>query len=308
MRPARIILIVVALLAGGLAAWLATRGGSPEPAPQAVAVQAPGTQVLAAKVAIGMAERLTADNVEWIEWPDNALRPDYVTIDAMPDAPKELSGSVARFEFFAGEPIRDIKLVHSDQGYLSAVLEKGKRGVSIKVTDTSASGGFIVPNDRVDIVLTQKSTGGEISRTLLSNVKILALGQRLGEVGGTGAPSDPDNPRAEIFDGDTIATVELSPAEAETLINAANLGSLSLVLRSIADFNETGEAVQASNQAVRVIRFGNESAVMTGNLTAAGDTADAAPAPVTIDPAVFTPPVSGALPNDTTPVEPALTE
>jgi pilus assembly protein CpaB len=304
MRPARIILILVALLAGGLAAWLATRGGSPEPTPQVVeAVQVPGTQVLAAKVAIGMAERLTPENVEWIEWPENALRPDYVTIDDMPDATTELAGSVARFEFFAGEPIRDIKLVHSDQGYLSAVLEKGKRGVSIGVSSASSSGGFIVPNDRVDIILTQKTPGGEISRTLLSNVKILALGQRLGEVGGTGAPADPENPRAEIFDGGTIATLELSPSDAETLITATTLGSLSLVLRSIADFNETNEVVNASNQSIRVIRFGNESAVMTGQTTK-NDTPAAAP--VTIDPAVYTPTVAGALPIDTTPPEPAV--
>lgn len=267
MRPARIILLVVALVAGGLAAWLATRGGSPEPTPQVVeVVQSPGTQVLTAKEAIGVAERLTADNVEWIDWPENAVRPDYVTIDAMPDAPTDLAGAVARFEFFPGEPIREIKLVRADQGYLSAVLEKGKRGVSIPVADVSASGGFIVPNDRVDIILTQDAPGGQISRTLLSNVKVLALGSRLGEVGGTGGPADPENPRAEQFGGGTIATLELAPSEAETLINATSLGGLSLVLRSVADFNDTNEVVQASNQSIRVIRFGNESAVMTGNI------------------------------------------
>ena len=82
MRPARIILIVVALLAGGLAAWLATRGGSPEPTPQVVeVVQSPTTQVLAAKDAIGVAERLSPDNVEWMDWPESAVRDDYVTID-----------------------------------------------------------------------------------------------------------------------------------------------------------------------------------------------------------------------------------
>jgi pilus assembly protein CpaB len=304
MRPARIILIVVALLAGGLAAWLATRGGSPEPAPQVVeVVQMPGTQVLVAKQPIGVAERLTPENVEWLDWPENAVRPDYVTIDAMPDAPTALTGSVARFEFFPGEPIREMKLVKTDQGYLSAILEKGRRGVSIAVTDVSASGGFIVPNDRVDIVLTQESTEGEISRTLLSNVKVLALGQRLGEVGGTGAPADPENPRAEQFGGQTIATVELTPAEAETLINASAIGDLSLVLRSISDFNEVGSTVQASNQAIRVIRFGTESAVMTGNL--AGGDSNGNP-PATVDPAAFNPaPVSP--PVISSPAEPAAT-
>lgn len=306
MRPARIILLLVALLAGGLAAWLATRGGSPAPAPQVVEVaQAPTTQVLAASKPIGVAERLNPDNLEWIEWPETAVRPDYVTIAAMPDATDQLTGAVARFEFFPGEPIREVKLVRADQGYLSAVLEKGKRGVSFSVDSVSASGGFIVPNDRVDIILTQGSGSGEISRTLLSNVKVLALGSRLGEVGGTGAPADPENPRAEQFAGGITATVELAPAEAETLINATNLGRLSLVLRSVADFNETNEMVQASNQSIRVIRFGNESAVMTGNIGPA-DTPAPAVAPAAFNPAGAIAPMPGAITIDTTQVPAAI--
>jgi pilus assembly protein CpaB len=296
MRPARIILLVVALVAGGLAAWLATRGGGPAPATQVVeVVQSPGTQILTARQAIGVAERLTEDNVEWIDWPENAVRPDYVTIDAMPDAPTDLAGAVARFEFFPGEPIREIKLVRADQGYLSAVLEKGKRGVSFPIVDVSASGGFIVPNDRVDVILTQDAPGGQISRTLLSNVKVLALGRRLGEVGGTGAGADPENPRAEQFDGGTIATVELAPAEAETLINATSLGTLSLVLRSVADFNDSNELVQASNQSIRVIRFGSESAVMTGSITSPNASASTSVAPAAFTPApLAVAPIAGA--------------
>ena len=154
--------------------------------------------MLVAKDAIGVAERLSADNVEWIDWPESAVRDDYVTIDAMPDAPTELAGAVARFEFFPGEPIRELKLVRADQGYLSAVLEKGKRGVSFAVDRTSRPrAASSSPTTSVDIILTQDVRGGQVSRTLLSNVKVLALGQRLGEVGGTGAPADPENPRAE---------------------------------------------------------------------------------------------------------------
>ena len=76
-----------------------------------------------------------------------------------------------------------------------------------------------------------------------------------------------------------------TPAEAETLINATAIGTLSLVLRSIADFNDTTEAVQASNQTIRVIRFGSESTVMTGNIGGSTDT----PAAATVDPAVLHP-------------------
>src|SRR5690554_531878 len=135
MKPAQIVLLLVALLAGGLAAYLATRGEAPAPtAPTQVQVaEAPKTQILVAKSPIGVAQRLTLDNVQWQDWPQSAVRDDYVTIAGMPDAPAELAGAVARFEIFAGEPIREAKLVRADQGYLSAVLDKGKRGVSIPI-------------------------------------------------------------------------------------------------------------------------------------------------------------------------------
>lgn len=295
MRPARIILLVVALLAGGLAAFLATRGGTPEPVPEvAQVVEAAGTKVLTAKVPIGVAERLSAENVEWLDWPQSAVQPDYVTIDAMPNAPTELAGSVARFEFFPGEPIRQVKLVHADEGYLSAVLEQGKRGISIAVTGAAASGGFIVPNDRVDVVLTRGSSGAQVSETILSNVKVLAIGRRLGQVGTTGAPADPEDPKQEVFD-QAIATLELDPGQGETLINASQSGSLSLALRSMADFNQTVEEVrQASNQSVRVIRYGAETNVMSGNAPPPAQ-------PATVDPAAFNVPVYTPTPQVSAP-------
>ena len=94
---------------------------------------------------IGVGERLSAETVEWQDWPEGAVRPEYITIAAMPDALDQLAGAVARFEIFPGEPILEQKLVHSDQGYLSAVLEKGKRGVSIAVSAASASAASSSP-------------------------------------------------------------------------------------------------------------------------------------------------------------------
>src|SRR5690606_27119925 len=107
MRPARIVLLVVALVAGGLAAFLVTRGGTPAP-PQAEVttqlIEEAKTQVLVAKVPIGVGERLSAAVLEWQDWPQGALRAEYVTITAMPNAPPDLKDAVARFEFFPGEP------------------------------------------------------------------------------------------------------------------------------------------------------------------------------------------------------------
>ncbi|RUT28196.1 Flp pilus assembly protein CpaB [Arsenicitalea aurantiaca] len=266
MKPARILLLLIAIAAGGLAAWLATRGDRPEPETTIVTEvrEEPRTQILVASRAIGVGERLRPEMLSWQDWPEGAVRPEYVTVSANPEAREELTNTVARFEIFIGEPIREQKLVRSDQGYLSAVLEQGKRGVSIGVTPASGSGGFIVPNDRVDVVLTRSTPAGEISETILQNVKVLALGARLGETGTTGAPADPNNPRAEMFAGATIATLELDPRQSEAVINAAAIGQLSLVLRSIIDFREETQGAVAqrqTSQSIRVIRYGQDTNV-----------------------------------------------
>lgn len=273
MRPARIILLLVAVVAGGLAFILVTRGGG-EPVDQQVTTQVveeAKTQILVARTAVGIGERLNAETLEWQDWPESALRPEYVTIAAMPDAPTELTGAVARFEFFPGEPIREAKLVRADQGYLSAVLEEGKRGVSVNVTAASSAGGFVVPNDHVDVVLTSATATGQTSEVILSDVRVLAIGKRLGEMGASGGNVEGDgtSPVPVTFDDAAIATLELDPVEAETLINATTRGQLSLTLRSVADFNrvDSDRRGPAANQAVRIIRYGKEQSVMAGSTT-----------------------------------------
>lgn len=283
MKPSRIVLLLVAILAGGLAAFLAMRPEAPRQ--EAVAppqiVEEAREEILVAIAPIGVGQRLSETTVQWQGWPAGAVREDYITRTQAPDALAEVTGAVARFEIFPGDPIGETKLVRAEQGYLSAVLEKGKRGISIAVTADSASGGYIVPNDHVDVVLTRSGPDGQISETILRNVKVLAIGHRLGETGTTGAPADPENPRTEIFSDLAIATLELDLAQGELIINASKTGTLSLALRSIADFqmDPSEAAAPPNNRAVRIIKFGAESSVM------AGTNAN----PVSVDPANFAP-------------------
>jgi pilus assembly protein CpaB len=273
MRPARIVLLLVALVAGSLAAFLVMRGSRP-PAPttevRTEVVQEAKTQILVARAPIGVGERLNPERVEWQDWPEGALRTEYVTVSAMPDAPEQLTGAVARFEFFPGEPIREAKLVRADQGYLSAVLSPGKRGVSVTVSAASSAGGFVVPNDHVDVLLTTSTEMGQRSEVILSNVRVLALGKRLGEMGVSGGDETgaEDSPNPTTFNDSTIATLELDPAQAETLVNASTRGRLSLTLRSVADFNRVETGVP-TNQAVRLIRYGREQSVLAGSAMSA---------------------------------------
>lgn len=262
MKPARILLIVVAIVAGGLAAFLATRGNNPRPQQETATVELQRearAQVLVANRAIGLGQRLTEADVGWQDWPEGALRSEFITASAVPDAPQQVAGSVARFEFFPGEPIREAKLVNSTQGYLSAVIGQGMRAVSVAVNPDSASGGYIVPNDRVDIVLTR--SGGDYSETILSNIRVLAIGTRLGEAGTTGGQVDPDNPSSQVFESAEIATLEVTPAQSETILQSGSIGRLTLVLRSVADFGQTVADDNSGSQTVRLVRYGQSQSI-----------------------------------------------
>lgn len=295
MRVSRIVLVLVALIAGGLAAFLALGNAFNQPAPEQPAVQVaqtPHDQVLIAKTDIGIGERLGVSNLEWQDWPQNSLQPGYITSSQTPQAIADMKDTVARFELFKGEPVQQAKLVHSSQGYLSAVLDKGMRGVSISVAAEAASGGFIVPNDHVDIILTRTGPTGQTSEVLLSNVRVLAINTRLGETGKTGGTDDSaqaegDGPKSQIFAGGAIATLELDPLQTETVINGASLGKLSLALRSIVDFAQAtnDDANLKRNAPIRLIRYGQEASVMAGQAASAGDSAQA-----TVNPAAYQPP------------------
>lgn len=264
MKPARLLLLLIAVFAGGLAAFLATRGD----APQTQTAQTTGTNtntqmdhVLVAKATLGIGQRLTPADLRWQKWPQDALQAEYITKANTPEAPKQLEGTVARFEIFAGEPINTAKLVRSDQGYLSAVLSKGKRAISLEVTPQTAAGGFIVPNDRVDVVKTVSTPGGQSTQILLENVRVLAIDRRLGEKGDS-AKQATDGPPT-TFDTKAIATLEVDPSQAEAVIGADKQGNLTLALRSILDYSEPVTLLGGNGDAnqIRMIRFGQESVI-----------------------------------------------
>ena len=256
----RLLLLGVALLAGGVAAFLAVHHDEPAPVatvPVEAVKPAPTTQILVAKTAIGTGQRLAPAMLEWQDWPEATLRPDYINIATTPDAMADMVKSVARGEFFPGEPIRAQKLTDAGHGFLSAILDSGKRGVSVPVSAEAASGGFIVPNDHVDVVLTRDSAGGQMSETILTNVRILAINTNLGGNGasadGGGKTDGTTDPAAQAFAGSATATLELSPPQAETIINSTSLGKLSLMLRPTTDDEDAGAAAErTANAAIRL--------------------------------------------------------
>lgn len=305
MKPARIIVICIAAVAAIGLALVVRAMGSPSGQPAAVAAAEPAetrpmAKVLVAAKDLQPGQRLTEADMEWKDWPVDEVNPVFITDGSVPvpgaAAPTEATtaderpegavasvtraatdlatggakadyvGSVVREPILAGEPIVMRKIVRAgDSGYMAAYLEPGMRAMAIRVTVETAAGGFILPGDRVDVVLTRETnlsnagaTEGERSKftsaTVMQNIKVLAIDQstRAG-----------DDEQAVIG---ATATLEVGPRDAETLALAKSEGELSLVLRSYADTGGPSGAVaparRMQSSAVRVYRGGAPEVVV----------------------------------------------
>src|SRR5665213_1285649 len=234
MYTARIVVLTIALSAGGVAAYLAS-GSDNKPAPAAPAAQLQTVDVLVAKSDIGLGQTVKPEDLQWQSWPAATASSTFIRRTDRPDATTQIAGSIVRAPFIAGEPIRELKLVRADgSGFMAAILPSGMRAVSTDISPETGAGGFILPNDRVDVILSKHdknpdahagSTDVVNSETVLTNIRVLAIDQ---------APKEKDGQNSVI--GKTV-TLELKPEQAETLMRARQSGTLSLSLRSIADVN-----------------------------------------------------------------------
>jgi pilus assembly protein CpaB len=249
MKTARIVVLAIAIGAGGVAAYLAS--GSDAPAPVAVAPvpQIPTVDVLIAKGDIPLGKTVTPDDLQWQTWPDTAASSSFIRRSDRPDATTQITGSIARAPFVGGEPIREVKLVKANgSGFMAAVLPQGMRAVSTEISPETGAGGFIRPNDRVDVILSKRDKNGPVevitSEVVMSNVRVLAIDQ---------APKERDGQNSVV--GKT-ATLELRPDQAELLARAHQLGSLSLALRSIADISTPDDKPSGGDKKLVVIYRG----------------------------------------------------
>jgi len=304
MKPARIIVICVAAVAAIGLALVVRAMGSPSNSPTAVAAAAvvptrPMAKVLVAAKDLQPGQRLTESDLTWKDWPVDEVNPAFITDGTTPlpsaeaaegatsaaarpegavasvtraatnlatgGAKADYIGSVVREPILAGEPIVSRKIVRAgDSGYMAAYLEPGMRAMAIRVTVETAAGGFILPGDRVDVLLTRETNLSNVgaqegdrskfaSSTVMQNIKVLAIDQstRAG-----------DDEQAVVG---ATATLEVGPRDAEALALAKSEGELSLVLRSYADTGgPSGRVAPVARQssAVRIYRGGAPEVVV----------------------------------------------
>jgi pilus assembly protein CpaB len=263
MNRARIVVLAIAVGAGGIAAYLAS-GSDDRPAPAAPAAQLPTVDVLVAKSDIGLGQTVTPEDMIWQTWPTASASTTFIRRSERPEATTQIAGSIARSPFIAGEPIREPKLVKGNgSGFMAAILPTGMRAISTEISPETGAGGFILPNDRVDVILSKRERNAAVpgapeavnSEIILSNIRVLAIDQ---------APKEKDGQNSVV--GKTV-TLELKPEQAETLARARQTGTLQLALRSIADIhmveNKTDDQSSKRGETINVVRFGISSPTST---------------------------------------------
>ncbi|MET3593334.1 pilus assembly protein CpaB [Mesorhizobium shonense] len=265
MPASRLIILGVAVAAAGGAGYVAKNMVAAPPkvvveAPKQPAIALQDVLVLSGDVAMGSQ---LGDNISWERWPASGVNANFITRAAEPDAVEKLKGSVARVAMYTGEPLRRSKLVGEGQSFMSSILPSGMRAVATAISADTSAGGFILPNDFVDVIMTRRGDTGNggsgfNTETILKNIRVLAIDQTIQE--------DEEGKKTRV--GQT-ATLELTPQQAEIITVAQQMADrLTLALRPIVDANEKslGEADYLVNGngrrgTVRLIKSGEVSEV-----------------------------------------------
>lgn len=256
MKPARIVVLGIAIVAAGAAAMLMSRPAAP---PETVVVERKASvrtsDVLVAAADLPVGTVIKEGDLRWQPWPADYMPTGSVTRG---DSEKlaDFTGSIVRSGFLVGEPIRQEKLVKANSNaFMAAILPPGMRAMAISIDSrgSSSAGGFVLPNDRVDIIKTYRDddagkAGGDAqgTETILQNVRVLAIGQNVQEKNGE-----------KVVTGET-ATLEVTLPQAEMLALAQKTGQLSFALRSLADASKPAEMRESKDDDMNLtlIRYG----------------------------------------------------
>ncbi|MEM7662526.1 MAG: Flp pilus assembly protein CpaB [Pseudomonadota bacterium] len=249
MSPFRILILLIAAGAAMGVAFLVRSATSAPAAAVSTEVQVETVQelvevseleVLVASRDLRVGEVMTPEDFRWALWPEQEINPNFMVKTDGTDTITDLSGMIVRQYIYEREPIIKQRIVErGDTSVLAALVSPGMRAVSMEISAETASGGFILPDDRVDVILTYETERftreGVIeeveSVVIIENARILAIDQ--------GLRTEDDT---STLVGST-ATLELSADDAALVAYGEREGTLSLALRSMVDAVQAGDTV-----------------------------------------------------------------
>lgn len=217
MKGRTLLTLLISLLIAGVAAyaantWISKRLGT-------ATVEKPEMiQVVAAAVDIPVGTKIEAAQLKMLSLPsETPVAGSFDSIEAV-------VGMVTPQPVFSGEILMERRLVGDISGSaLAAVIEPGKRAMTVRVNDVIGVAGFLAPGSRVDIVgIKRGSNRSSVSKTLIENLKVLAVDQTVAK-----EKNEPTIVRA--------VTLEVTPKQAELLGKATAEGKVQLTLRNPKD-------------------------------------------------------------------------
>lgn len=253
MDVRRLIFLGIAIFLAGAIAFSVRSAAKPAPAQEAAAPKKELPSVLVAKNNLPAGSFVQPDQLTWVNWPSDNISPSYMKKGEK--TADEFAGAVVRSGIAAGEPITEGRIVKpNDRGFMAAVLTPGMRAVSVQINETTGISGFVFPGDRVDVILTQniRQEGDntrvrKASETILTDVRVLGVDQRV----------DDQKPEAKPA---KTATLEVTPKQAEKIALIADMGRLSLSLRSLG--NETDDEKLAQEQNRRSFMWDSDASAL----------------------------------------------
>jgi pilus assembly protein CpaB len=246
--------LIIAIIVAAIAAFAVLKmAGNEQPAPtpeQPQAQQSKTVNVYIAAKPITIGATITEDMVGVQPWPE------HLTVDGfvIADGKNNVVGMVARGQYQQNEPLMNAKLANpSDPNFLAGELPAGMRVVTIPINEVDGIAGFVFPGDHVDLIFTHdvdkwvtppsqkhlNASGGAsetsipekvkvtVTETLLTNVKVLAVDQRATGAGSTDKNGNLVIPRS--------ASLMVSQSDAQRVRLAQKTGTVSMVLRALAD-------------------------------------------------------------------------
>lgn len=178
--------------------------------------------LVVASIPLPLGTRLDASNTRVIQWPANHQ------VGGMFSKQEDIMNRAIITALAENEPVLESKLAPKESGAgLSATIPEGMRGVAVAVNEVVGVAGFVIPGTMVDVLVTGRPVGnavsGDITRTVLENVRVLAAGQKI-EHDREGKPQ-------------TVAVITLlvTPDEASKLVMASTDGRIQLALRNTVD-------------------------------------------------------------------------
>ncbi|HHN73013.1 MAG TPA: Flp pilus assembly protein CpaB [Thermopetrobacter sp.] len=251
MQNKRKVLLYSAAVGAALVAAVMAKSLVSSPPPKPAAQTKSVVRVLTVTRDINAGETIAANRLRWSELPRKFVTPGMIQEKKGALALNEVAMARARVPLFAGEPVMEQKLLFpEDGGYLSSVIAPGMRAIAFEVRVDTAVGGYVRPNDRVDIFLQRRGSRGSFLRKgsklkaelVLKNVKVLAVDEfnaaNTAKIK-TDTKSKKRSRRAKAtadYDPKPVtAVLEITPKQAKVLAKASIQGRLVMALRSLAD-------------------------------------------------------------------------